>query len=309
MERFENLKERYQKYKNDSIVKNYYSKEIYKGKTYKAVNFDKIAIVILMFIILTTLFASFTNSIILPIYISLLLVFIITRGLISIRDKRIDSKIQNINEELKSSRVMRELSQMNREEFINYSKELLEKYYLNEFVLGEDGIDLIGNIRNKTYAVKCIKSTLEDKIIRKKVDEFHNYINYLGYDEGIIITNSYFQDEIKENTSLILFDFTGLKDILKSIKEYPTDEEIRNYIKYRHDDKKKNFQEQFKTFNLRKISKLYGISVILYIISYFVSYTLYYRIVAVLTFIVATIIGCIKITEYIRLTNKTYLHK
>jgi Flp pilus assembly protein TadB len=309
MERFEKLKNRYERKKEESIIKDYYSKEIYKGKTYKAVFLDKIAMVIILFSLFTFLYSSIINTLTFSVLLSLLTVTIITKGIISLRDKRVDTKIQKINEELKSNRVIRELSQMNREEFINYCKELLEKYYFNEFVHGEDGIDLIGKIQNKTYAVKCIKSSMEDKIIRKKVDDFHNYINYLGYDEGVIITNSYFQDEVKDNTSLILLDFKDLKDILKNINEYPSDEEIRNYIKYRHDDYKKGLQTQILTFDIRKIAKLYIISIILYTISFFVSYRVYYRIVAVITFLIATIIGCAKITEYVRMNSKLSLHK
>lgn len=126
---------------------------------------------------------------------------------------------------------MRELSQLNREEFVIYIKGILERYYQAEFTCGEEGIDLIGKIKNKSYAVKCIKSSQEDKIIRNRIEDFHDFINYLDYDEGIIVTNSYFQDGATFDTSLILFDFSGIKEIVKSIDEYPTDEEIKSILK------------------------------------------------------------------------------
>lgn len=305
----EKVKERYLKLKEKSIIQDYYSREIYKGKTYRAVNLDKIASVILLLLLFNIIILSLIESIIISMFISLILIILICKAFIATRDHKIDKKIQGINEDLKSKRVIRELSQMNRQEFINYSKELLEKYYLSEFVYGEDGIDLIGEINNKSYGVKCIKSTVNDRIIGKKVEEFHNYINYLDYDEGIIITNSYFEDETREKTSLILFDFKDFKDILKSIDEYPSDEVINNYIKYRHDDNKKTFQAQMKVFSLKKIIRLYFCSMILYLISYFVRFTFYYRIVAVIIFCISTIIGGMKIAEYVKQNSKMPLHK
>jgi hypothetical protein len=309
LERFEKYKKRYLKRKEKIIIKNYYSKEINNGKSYKAVNFDKIAFVLLLFLSIFILFANITHTIILPIYISLLLVYFITKWLISLRNKRLNMKISKVNDELKNNRIIREISQFNREEFINYVKEILEKYYKSEFIYGEDGIDLIGNIKDKKYAVKCIKSSQEDKIIRKKVLDFYNYINYLDYDEGIIVTNSFFQDGIKEETSLILFDIEGIKEILKGIDEYPSDDEIQSFIIYKYNDRRKIISNQIKIIDIKKIVKLYGVAIILYTISYFVRYSLYYRIVAILSFAVATILGGIKITEYIILRERIPLHK
>lgn len=310
MERYQRFKEGYLKRKEDTIIKNYYSKEINKGKSYKAVNIDKMAFVLFLFIGFVIIFANITHTLILPIYISLTLVYFITKGIITLRNKRQNMRIQKVNDELKSNRIMREISQFNREEFINYCKELLEKYYQSEFVYGEDGIDLIGNVKDKKYAVKCIKSSQEDKIIRKKVLDFHDYINYLNYDEGIIITNSFFQENsIKDETSLILFDFMGIKEILKSNKEYPSDEEIRNFIIHKYNDRRKDIANQIKLIDIKKILKLYGIFFIFLIISYFVRYSLYYRIMATIAFIIATVLGGLKITEYITVKARIPLHK
>lgn len=309
MEKKEKVRERYLESKEKSIIRDYYSKELNKGKTYRAVSLDKIASFIIIFLVFNIILLVFTESIGFSIIISLLLVLMINKGFITVTNKKTNEKIHGINDELKSDRVAREIAQMNREEFINYSKELLEKYYLSEFIYGDDGVDLIGDINKKTYAVKCIKSTVEDKIIRKKVNDFHNYINYLEYDEGIIITNGYFQKEIKAETSLILFDFDDLKEILKSIGGYPSDEEISNYIKYKHDDNKKNFKSQLREFNIRKVIRLYLSSIMLYIISFFVAYRIYYRILSVVTFSIATIISGMKIVENINKNTKKPLQK
>lgn len=307
--RYQKIKERYQFVKEKSIINNYYSKEINKGKSYKAVYFDKIAIVLLVFMISTAVFSSLTNTIILPVFLSLIIVYFITKYFVVLRNKKQNKSKQKVNDDLKSKRIQRELSQLNREEFINYIKGILEKYYQSEFTFGEDGIDLIGNVQNKSYAVKCIKSNLEDKIIRKKVLDFHSYINYLNLDEGIIVTNSYFQEGVKDDTSLILIDFLGIKEILININEYPSDEEIANYIKHRYYDKSKVMKSQIMIISIKKIIKLYGIFIVFYVISFFVKYSLYYKIMALLSFVIATILGGMKITEYVKLKSNIPLQK
>lgn len=306
---YQNLKNSFLRKRQDSIIKDYYSKEIYKGKSYKAVYFDKIAFVLFVFLFLSFLLWKIINAVLLSIFISLILVFFITKKLISFRDTKQKKEIDKVKEDLKSKRILRELSQLNREEFVDYIKAILEKYYQSEFIYGEDGIDLIGKIQSRTYAVKCIKSTMEDKIIRKKVIDFNNYIDYLDYDEGIIATNSYFQNEIKENTSLILFDFTAIKEILINIDEYPKDEEINNYIRHRYKDKKQNIRDQMRTINIKKIIKLYGVFIIFYTISFFMNYSNYYKVMAILSFALATVLGGIKITEHVKLKGKNSLHE
>lgn len=309
MERYNKIKDKYLESREKSIVRNYYSKESNKGKSYSANYIDSLLIVLLLFMLLALFLIIKANSIALPIYISLITIFFVSKAIKSLKEKKNNEKIMQVREDLKSKRITRELSQLNREEFIDYTKSILEKYYQSEFTYGEAGIDLTGSVRGKKYAVKCIKSTLEDRIIRKKVDDFKNYIKYLNYDEGIIITNSYFQDNIKENSSLILFDFMGIKEILKNIDEYPTDEEINSYIIYRFDERKKNIENQIKHITIKKIIKLYSIFIVFYVISYFVQYSYYYKVMAVISFVVATILGGYKITENIRVKGKFTLLK
>lgn len=302
--KYQDLKSIYEISREKSIIKNYYSKEINKGKSYRAVSLDKIGFILILFIALTAFFASITKTLILPVYMSLIIIYIFTRYIINIRKRKVQVQINNVNEELKSNRVLREISQLNREEFVNYVKVILEKYYFSEFIYGEDGIDLVGTIKEKIYAVKCIKSTQEDKIINKKIEEFHNYINYLEYDEGIIVTNSFFQDGSKDTNTLMLIDFNAMKDMLKNINEYPSDDDINNYIKHRYADSRKDINSQIKAITLNKIIKLYIVFIIFYTLSFFVSYSLFYKIMGILVFIIATILGGIKYTNYIKLKDE-----
>lgn len=304
------LKEKYSQNKQNEIIKNYYSKEINKGKTYRAQHLDNVLFIVLIFLIITLVLIVKSNRILLPIYVSLISAFFISNSINAINKKKIRKKELAINKDLKSRRIIREIAQLNREEFILYVKDILDLFYSTEFDFGEDGVDLIGYINNKKYGVKCIKSSLEDRIISKKVNEFSNLINGLNYDEGIIVTNSYFQKDIKDNTSLILIDFLGIKEMLMKIDRFPTDEEIRNYIIHRYDDRKSSVKGQLKTITFGKIVRLYGMFVVFYFISFFVRYGLYYKIMGVVVFVIATILGGIKFTEYQRVKkNNLYINK
>lgn len=304
------LKEKYSQNKQNEIIKNYYSKEINKGKTYRAQHLDNVLFIVLIFLIITLVLIVKSNRILLPIYVSLISAFFISNSINAINKKKIRKKELAINKDLKSRRIIREIAQLNREEFILYVKDILDLFYSTEFDFGEDGVDLIGYINNKKYGVKCIKSSLEDRIISKKVNEFSNLINGLNYDEGIIVTNSYFQKDIKDNTSLILIDFLGIKEMLMKIDRFPTDEEIRNYIIHRYDDRKSSVKGQLKTITFGKIVRLYGMFVVFYFISFFVRYGLYYKIMGVVVFVIATMLGGIKFTEYQRVKkNNLYINK
>lgn len=303
------LKGKYSNSRQNSIVRNFYSTEVNKGKTYRAQYFDNVLFILMIFCILLILLMIKSNSVLLPIYISLITIFFITKSINVINQKRNNKKFLAINEDLKSRRVIRELTQLNKEEFIVYMKELLDEFYSTEFSYGDDGVDLVGYINKNRYGVKCIKSSLEDRILSKKVDEFNNLINSLDFDEGILVTNAYFQEGIKDNTSLILIDFLGIKDILKKIERYPSDDEIRNYIIHRYDDKKNTIRNQIRVITFGKIMKLYGIFAVFYFISFFVRYGLYYKIMGVFAFVIATILGGIKFTDYIKVKSKYTLHK
>lgn len=310
MERkLEYYKEKYKNYRENSIVRNFYAKEANKGKSYRANILDSFFIVFFLFLILAILLANTTDSLILSVYISLITVYFITKFVYKIRARKEFEKRLKINDELKTKRVLREITQLNSREFIYYVKSILEKYYQVEFKRESDGVDLSATINEKKYAVKVIKSSMDDRIIKKKVDDFFDYIRYLDFDEGIIVTNSYFAIDSKDKTSLVLIDFLGIKEILKSIDEFPSDEEIKNYIIHRFDDRKKEIEKQIKLITFKKIVKLYGVFLVFYLISFFVRFTFYYRVVAVIAFTIATILGAIKITENLKEKHRISLLK
>lgn len=85
------------------------------------------------------------------------------------------------------------------------------------------------------------------------------------------------------------------------------DEDIEDYIISRYYEKKQELKKSINLFNKDKIIKLYLLFVVFFIMSYFSPYPAYYKITAVVAFLLATIIGSYNITEYIRKKNNNDL--
>ena len=60
-----------------------------------------------------------------------------------------------------------------------------------------------------------------------------------GIEYGIIVTNTDFQKGLKEDLDYLLIDFNCMKNILKEIGKYPTDEEIEEFILSNYKKKRK----------------------------------------------------------------------
>lgn len=303
-EHLEKVKINYLQNSNKRILKNYYSKEIRKGRSYRAASIDKILFFILIFGLLAIILTVKSNNFLLSIYMSLLISFFTINMGILISRKRKEKKISIINDELKNKKVIREISHLNKGGFVNYIKLILDEYYNMEFEYSNMPLDLIGTINNEQYGVKCIKLTTDEKVTLRDLDMFMREMKNSNLDEGILITNSYFRDDVKEEANIILFDIDNIKEILKSINKYPTEEEINAYIIDRHVDKRKALKEQITTVNKRKIFQLYGIFIVFYIISFVVKYSIYYKIMSVFVFVIATVLAGYKLSEYVSLNRK-----
>lgn len=94
---------------------------------------------------------------------------------------------------------------------------------------------------------------------------------------------------------------------LEEEKLLPPGEDLEDYIIERYYNKKLEFKSNLNIFSRDKIFKFYFLSIIFSFISLFVTYPLYYKIMAIISFIVATIIGSYNITEYIKNKDKTNL--
>ncbi len=291
------------------ILKNYYSKELRKGKTYRASILDRILLYGILFIILGLLLTIKSNRLLLSIFMSgiaLYFIIIINSAVLSSSKNK---KIKHIKEKLKKQKITREISNLNKEDFIQYIQKLLEEYYNTkvERALGPLDLKLIKD--GDTFGIKCIKYTMDDRISTREVELFMNDLNSLDLDDGIMITSTYFSDGIMDDSKIILMDFDHIVQMLKDLNQYPKDEDIEDYIVDRFTDNRNEIKNQVKEFDKRKIIQLYGLCAVFYLLSYFISFPLYYKIMAVITFVIATIVSGYKISEYIRLKDSFTINK
>lgn len=303
--KLEKFKSYYRDRRRKSVIYNFYSKEINNGKSAKAFLFDTISFKVLLFLVIFILLSLVINNFIILLLLSIGLIYYVNKILKGILVQKNAKKIEAVKDDLKSKRLRRELTQLNREEFIEYSKDFLEKKYDNELFYGEDGIDLIGIINKRNYAIKCVKSTMEDKVLLKKIKEYHEHFNSLGFEDGILITNGAFQKDEENSLAILFIDFSGIKEILKDIDEYPKDEEMDEYIFQRYENSKNKARQDIKNITLGKVLKLYLVFFIFNLLSYFVSYSLYYKIAAIIAFIIATILAGVKLTEFLKIQDFT----
>lgn len=286
------------------ILKNYYSKEMRKGKTYRASFLDKFLFTIFIFIILSGILVRKSNDLLLSFYLSGLIIFFAFNIInITLRKKK-QKKIKEINERLKKKKIIREFSNLNKEGFINYIKVLFEEHYEVNIKPAEAPIDLIAANEDGVYGIKCVKISMEDKVTLRDLEIFQSELRNRGIEDGILITNSYFREDVKEKSKITLYDLDNIIEILKSIERYSTDEDMEDYIVDRFMDKRNAIKKEIKVINKKKIVQLYSIFGILYLLSFFMAYPRFYKIMAILCFLIATIISGYKISEYIRIKDK-----
>lgn len=87
---------------------------------------------------------------------------------------------------------------------------------------------------------------------------------------------------------------------LEEEKIISDDEEIEDYIIERYDKKKSELKSNINFLGKDKIFKLYTLFIIFYLGSFMVKYSMYYKIIGIISFIMATLIGSYNLTEYIR---------
>ena len=291
------------------ILKNYYSKELRKGKTHRASSLDRLLIYFIFFIVLTFVLTIKSNNLLLSILISVIALYftIVINSFLSSRSKI--KRIDEINEELKKQKLIREFAGFNTEDFNKYIKNLLEEYYKVKVEKAELPLSLKFTKDGDNFGVKCVKYSIEDKVSSREIELFSNELRYLELKDGILITNTYFTEGIREDTNIILLNFDNIVDMLKKLDKYPRDKDMEDYIVDRFLDRRNAIKSQAREFNKRKIIQLYGLCAVFYLLSFFISFPRYYKIMAVLAFVIASFVSGYKITEYIRLKDSMNIDK
>lgn len=121
---------------------------------------------------------------------------------------------------------------------------------------------------------------------------------------SIIIMMVFIKNIIKLNKKNRLIKIEEIKKEykikLEEEKVISDDENIEDYIIERYYEKKSELKSSMNFLGKDKVFKLYLLFIIFFFGSFMVKYSLYYKIIAIISFIVATLIGSYNLTEYIR---------
>lgn len=286
-------------YDRKRILKNYYSKEMRKGKTYRASLVDRIIFSAILYIGLIAILYIRTNKFLLSFYMSTISFYFLSIYVFKVYKKIKSKKTDEIKENLKKEKLLKELSNLKQAEFKDYVKKLFEKYYNIELEYEEFPIDLQCEIEGERYKIKCFKLDDNEKVYLRDIDIFIKELRNTDSDEGILVTNSSFTEDVKEISNILTYDLEKMLEMIKQTDFYPQDGEIEEYIIESFIDNRNVIKKQVKTLNLNKIIKLYIVSIIFYIFSYIVVYKPYYKIASLSTFIIATLLLSYKFSEYI----------
>ena len=282
------FKDYFNRVRRNLILNNYYTKKVNDGKSIRASFLDWIfiTIVIALFFFIATF--NTTKKIIISIILTGVLMFFYLFALINWKQR---TRIKNI------TKINKEMAKL-------YIKDLLEKYYETTFFEYDNHIDFIGEINEEIYGVKCFKNSLENRVTMKDIENFTVEMKKKNIQEGILITNSYFSDGVKEQIDYLLIDFDQIIEMLIKVEQFPLKEEIEEIIISKHKDEKGNLKESLSLNRKDKIYKFILLGIVLYIFSSFVSYSLYYRVMAYVSIFTGIIIGAYNLIEYLKRTTE-----
>ncbi|MCF6466488.1 hypothetical protein [Clostridium sp. Cult2] len=299
MEGLLNFKDYFNRIRRQVLLNSYYTTRIKDGKSIHASLIDWIFIsLILAVFFLITIFNT-TKNIILSIILTILLVGIYLIIIVVWKGRTRYKKINEINEDIANKQIINEIAKYGNRDFLIFIKELLEQYYKALFFQYNSHINFIGEVNGDIYGVKCFKNSFDNKVILKDIEHFNEEMKNKSIEEGMIVTSSSFDDEVKKETEYLLIDYDEIKKMLKETGTYPTKEDIEEIIISKYKDRKGNIKERLSFYRKDKIYKSILLGIILYLISSFVSYPLYYKIMAFLSIAFGIIIGVYNLIKFL----------
>ncbi|HHV45456.1 MAG TPA: hypothetical protein GXX53_00905 [Tissierellia bacterium] len=299
MEGLINIKKYFDYIKRKFILNNYYTSTLKKGKNLQAALLDFAFTVVTVIAISGIMIYWITEEIFLALATAVVLgmAYIFLMVLWNRRIRR--NKILRINENIADSEIIREITRKDNREFQLYIKDILEKFYKTTFYEYNRYIDFVGEINGEMYGLKCLKSSMDAKVSYKELEFFMKEMNEKNIKEGIIVTNSYFSDDLKEKTEYLLIDFNQIKAMLKEIGSYPTQKDVEDLIIAKYDNRKSMLKEKFTSKGRDKVLKFTMLGIVLIIYSRFVSYEMYYRLIGFASVGIGLILAIYNIAKYI----------
>lgn len=298
MEQDEILSKKFKDYmqekKRKRSIKNYYTKKIKKGKSLEAVALDNIFIRIIIFVGIFSIIYKYMKKFWISFAISVMffLVYLIIEY--NIKKEKFEKNVDKINEQIVRNKYIKGISKCSSDDFIYFTKQVLEKYYNTKFILYRNGIHFVGNVDGNITGIKCIKKSNTNKVMYNDLIDYIEDMKCLSIDSGIIVTNTNFADNIFDkidtDIDLVLIDFDMLMNIIEKVKApYKTDDIEDFIISEINDEKKKILKAREKLFTKDKIYKYLLLSFLFYYMSNKVSFPIYYKAISIVCLILSII--------------------
>jgi phosphate/sulfate permease len=299
-------KKNLKRFQNRLILNNYYTSKIKRGKNLYAALLDWVFMTLVISLVVYIASYRISGSLVISSLLAALFASFSLALLYWNNRRKKNKKIAEINEEIAHKWIINEISKYDNNDFLLWVKEILEIYYNTSFHLHAKFIDLIGEIDGEIYAVKCFKCPEDVKVTLKDLENFMMEVKELNIKEAIIITTSYFSDEVKERLNYILMDFERLKMIMKEIGQYPTRADIEDQIISDYKYKKDNMKKVLINRSKERIFKFLISGLVIYTYSLFVPYKTYYRIIAFVSIGVGSVLAILNILKYIEGTESKF---
>lgn len=297
------FKDYFKEVKKRIILNNYYTRQIKDGKSSKASLMDWIFITLfLMVFFLITIFNTIKN-VPMAIFLTLILIAFYLGITFTWKKRSRENKIASINDELATEQIRSQIDRYSNRDFITYIKKLLEDYYSTTFKEYNNNIDFMGKINEELYGVKCIKNPIETRVIFNNIEYFTMEMEKQNIEEGIIVTNTSFADEVEEKLDCLLIDFDHIKKMLLKVndgQDFPDREDIEGLIVASYEAEREDLKKNLSFHRKDKIYKFILLGIVFYLISSFVSYSLYYKVVALMAIGYGMVIGIYNLVLYLR---------
>lgn len=279
--------------RRDKNIKDYYLKKMKNGKSYNAVFIDSLFLKAVLVFVFFLIVYKVGNNFLIAMLLSLFVFIVLLCLSYHIKKQQFLVGVKEINDDLGKKRIIKEISYYTNSEFVEYVKCVLESYYSTNFTkLESSDMDLIGRIDGKNHGIKCIRLPQDERVTNKEVKSFQHSFKNANLKGGILLTSSYFVDEMKNEVinNIMLMDLDNFLTIIKEVNMYPTKKEIEEHILSRHaENKRKLLSSREKVFTSHKIKRYLFLSLCLFLLSKIATYSLYYLIMSVVSILLGVV--------------------
>lgn len=274
-------------------IRQYYLEKSERGKTYTAIMLDSIliriilTIVFLFYFIFTT--SDFRFSVIMTIQFFILFNLIAYK----IKTMRLKKSRIKVNSEIGKEEILKELLNKTPYEFIEYIRNVFDKHRIEDLkIYRQKDIDIIGEYKSHTIGIKCFQYKDDVNVSVKDIREFFLGLNELGVEEGLIVTTSSFNEDVKEflpkldkHVKMNIMNIDEFIKIIKKVELYPSETEIKREILNQINGRRYKLKEyRSNVLSKGKTIKYMILSLIIYLWGGVTPYQTYYTIVACLLF-------------------------